>query len=163
MKKIILMRHAEASLSPGKLDFERELTDIGKNQANKAAEFIKNIAIDKLLVSSAKRAVQTSEIILSKNNIDVVETLDSFYKSDLEEMLNIVKIQDNIHERLMIISHNPNVQGFIIDVTESDDSYEFLKTTTITPAQICVINLNSDNWSSISLKQGTIDSIFIPI
>ena len=64
--KLFLMRHAEAKEARQMDDIFRELTNKGIQEAEEAAQFLENHKIDKILVSSAKRTMQTAEIIQNK-------------------------------------------------------------------------------------------------
>jgi len=114
VKKLILIRHADAETgSFSTSDFNRKLTDKGKNRAIIQANRIKsmNINPDLIITSNAIRALETTEIIsniLSPNcPIQKVPLLyDDFTSSDFFNLLSKI---DNSIETIALVGHNPNI------------------------------------------------------
>ena len=72
--KLIMVRHGESQANvkgiySGWTDYD--LTERGKEQAEKAGEYLKNINIDKIYSSPIKRALKTAQIISSQINKDI--------------------------------------------------------------------------------------------
>jgi phosphohistidine phosphatase len=164
MKRIILMRHADAEVGLDILDYERNLSELGVRQAQEAADYIgSNIKIDRLLVSSAKRTIQTSEIVVSRSNISEVAILDTLYRSSAESMLDLIRDQDDNIECILLIAHNPSIQMLAIELAKiTAQLNDNLVTKSMFPAQIVVLDYEVSKWAEIKPQQGNIYSIFVP-
>jgi alpha-ribazole phosphatase len=69
MGKLILVRHGESALNTENLFFgqlDPELTEKGRNQANKTKDFLKKIEYSDIYTSPLKRAYETANIINTK-------------------------------------------------------------------------------------------------
>ncbi len=76
MTKIYLVRHgqSEANLKDVFLGQENmDLTELGHEQAERTAEYLKNIHIDKIYASDLTRAYQTSEHTAKKKNLPITK------------------------------------------------------------------------------------------
>jgi phosphohistidine phosphatase len=67
MKTLLLLRHANAEkLAPASSDFERGLNESGRLQARELGAQLKHqLAIDLVLSSAARRARETTELVLA--------------------------------------------------------------------------------------------------
>jgi probable phosphoglycerate mutase len=67
MPLVILMRHGQADNNVNRIlvgrHIESHLTEFGKNQVLDTAKYLKEISIDKVLVSPVVRTVETAEIV----------------------------------------------------------------------------------------------------
>mgnify|MGYP002380490393 CR=1 FL=1 len=115
---LYLIRHSVAeNISINKKDFERELTEDGKQIINKASRawktFIHNFDI--VLSSPLTRAVQTAEII-SKNIQPVPEVIKEnnlgigSRTSDLIDLLNGMDFKN-----IAVVGHQPDLSHHIIN------------------------------------------------
>lgn len=115
---LYLIRHSVAeNISINKKDFERELTEDGKQIINKASRtwktFIHNF--DLILSSPLTRAVQTAEII-SKNIQSVPEVIKEnnlgigCRTSDLIDLLNGMDFKN-----IAVVGHQPDLSHHIIN------------------------------------------------
>ena len=105
--RLMLMRHAKTENGQDKEDFQRMLTDIGKEQAGQAADFLHEHQIDKMLVSYVKRTMQTSAIIAEKAPAEESEMVSELYESDEEAIINLIASQEDRNKHLLVIGHNP--------------------------------------------------------
>jgi len=86
---LIFVRHGESEGNKsnrfnGSLNLP--LTDKGKEQARKTAEYLKKYKIDRIYSSDLSRALETGKIIAKSQNIDVIESkeLREIYGGDFE-------------------------------------------------------------------------------
>lgn len=110
--EILLIRHGSASWDT-KTDIERELTEVGQQEVNAAADWISASGWkpDELWVSPYRRAVQTAAII--NRDWQLRPRLKSSLtpdtpQSELEAMLATFR-----GERLLLVSHNPLLSNAI--------------------------------------------------
>lgn len=109
------MRHAKAEvIKLEKSDFERKLTDKGKNDAQNAAKsLLKDIhKIDLIITSSAKRTFKTAKIVAEEFDIDKNEILcfDELYEAEHNEYLKVIRsIDDTNVNTVLVVGHNPTI------------------------------------------------------
>ena len=137
---LFLIRHSEAEkISPGKRDFDRVLTEGGKELLGSATEYWKKIIVgfDLIITSPLVRAVQTSEIIADKfshkgeilkdNNLAT-----GARTNDLIEILNTFN-----YENIACIGHQPDLSSHVSNFISSNGcSLRF------PPASICKIRFS---------------------
>jgi phosphohistidine phosphatase len=111
MKKLYLLRHADAEVTTGK-DIERKLSNEGHEEATILADAIikKEIICDIILCSSAARARETYVHIDSALRAKAhAQYMDDLYYADISAMLHILRNLDDSCESVLIISHNPTI------------------------------------------------------
>ncbi len=86
--RLILVRHAQTDLNTKRvyqgtrLDFA--LNEVGREQAKKTAEFLKDYKFDLILSSPLKRAIETANIINEKHNNEII-LMNSITERDFGE------------------------------------------------------------------------------
>ena len=118
--EILLIRHGSASWDT-KTDIERELTEVGQQGVNAAADWISASGWkpDELWLSPYRRAVQTAAII--NRDWQLRPRLKSSLtpdtpQSELEAMLATFR-----GERLLLVSHNPLLSNAIAHWHDGDN------------------------------------------
>jgi len=117
MKTLLLMRHAKSSWKQAELpDHERPLNNRGKKDAPVMGSLIKEkeLVPQKIIYSSAVRAKETAILVQNKSGFTgKVDCLDSFYLAEPNVYLEPLRsLPDNI-ERVMVIGHNPGLEGLL--------------------------------------------------
>ena len=162
--RLMLMRHAKTEDGQGKEDFQRMLTDIGKEQADQAADFLHEHQIDKMLVSYVKRTMQTSAIIAEKAPAEESEMVSELYEGDEDAIINLISSQEDRNKHLLVIGHNPLIYNVAMSLSNSNsDKYNELIATSMPTARIIVIDFHDiDSWGKILTQKGDILEIFTP-
>lgn len=151
-KKLVLIRHGEASYPDKGGDFSRALTELGKEQnsfiANKILE--KDCCPEILISSNANRAVQTAQQFakiwgIEKNKI--VERSE-IYESTTLELLKLVNQMNDQFNHAVIFGHNPGLS----DLAEYFTGFNFQLNT----SSALVLEFESSSWSEISKGTGKI-------
>lgn len=138
MVKLYLLRHEKAEKSASS-DFERALTEKGKERALKTASLMKEkkYVPDIVLVSGALRARETFEFFNKKLDFsDKVIFLDKLYSAD--SFLMRIIIQEYGREgnkSIMVIAHNPELEEISFVITG--------KTIEMKPGHMAVIEIPS--------------------
>lgn len=109
MKSLTLLRHAktEADSASGD-DVDRELTDSGRQDADRVGSEIRDLGLeyDLVLASPARRAAQTVERVGGLTpNWD-----GRIYNAATEDLLGIVRSAPAEVDRLMVVGHNPGFE-----------------------------------------------------
>jgi phosphohistidine phosphatase len=161
MKKLILMRHAEAINATVELDdFHRPLSDYGTRQASGIKnDFIKMAITPQLvLVSNAVRTRKTAEIlvagIIEATNIQYMQNL---YLCSYQELLNIITATDKNINELMVIAHNPSLYELTYHLASHDEMIEEFPT-----AGIAIFELDITDWQQISHQHHKISNFITP-
>lgn len=163
MKRIILIRHAEAENSILVPDIDRDLSLKGIQQAEASTNFISQFPVDKILVSPTERAIQTLSIILKKSDVNDIDTLSEIYQGPLDDIEAIIFQQDNTVNSLLIIGHNPYIHQLAMGMIEPDSKqYESITGAVMSNAKVIVIDFNVADWQELSSVKGLIHSTFDP-
>lgn len=124
MKTILLVRHAKSSWDDFSLsDEERPLNDRGRKNAPEMAKRLlkKNIPIDVILSSTAKRAATTAELFakeydIKKKSIILVPEL---YMASQEAFLRTIRNAPSTAQSIAIFSHNDGITQFANALSET--------------------------------------------
>jgi phosphohistidine phosphatase len=117
MKIILLVRHAHSSWNDHALsDFERKLTEAGKEDARTMARRLhkKGIEIDSFVSSAAKRAESTAKIFMTEYGADknLLKLMSSLYNPSVKNLYDAVENSDDNQETVALFSHNPGITDF---------------------------------------------------
>jgi len=147
MVTLYLVRHAEAEATPA--DFDRELTPYGKEQARNLGNYLKTreIPLDKIICSSAVRALTTAKLIAAPLG-HTVHPDPAIYNASLDTLVQTLK-NINSTSSILLVGHNPGVTlllNYLADTTEES----------LSPCSLRIIELPADDWSSITAHSGQI-------
>ncbi|WP_349827887.1 SixA phosphatase family protein [Brevibacterium litoralis] len=125
MPILVLARHCEAG--PAATDIDRPLTDHGRGQADRAAEFLAGYDLDMIVRSEARRTVETSEPVVeaqkkrrsaaeeSGTAPDLEVTTDAtLYMAGVEDWLEVLSTIPPEARGAYVVGHQPTV-GAVID------------------------------------------------
>ncbi len=123
MKRLILMRHAKSDWSQGGLtDFERPLSKRGVKDASKMGKWMaQNLEMPEIILcSTARRTQQTLQLLLLALRLEeadyghiIEQHLESMYLSSAANLRQLVHSHLNRYESLMMIAHNPGLDGLL--------------------------------------------------
>ncbi len=117
LKKLLIVRHAKSDQSFFGNDFERPLNDRGKADAPEMAKRLKEkqIKLDALVASPAKRAKKTAEIFAETfgKPVDEIIFISALYHAQPEVFYEVISaLPDNLNA-VAIFSHNPGITYFV--------------------------------------------------
>lgn len=163
--RLLLMRHAQAENGVTAQDVQRILTEQGKLEAAEAAIFLRDYQIDKIIVSYAKRTIQTSNIIQEKVTPGEIEIVTELYQLSQENAIKLLAAQEDRNKHILVIGHNPIIYNIALDLSNSNSKkYDHLIATAMHTAQIVIIDFPSINsWEEILKSKGNIIEIFVPV
>ena len=158
------MRHANTESDTSKIDINRILTDLGKREAQQAADFLKDYQIDKTIVSHAKRTMQTGKIIINQLGIDEADIASELYEGDEDAIMDVLSSQESYNKHILVIGHNPLIYNIILSLADKNSAhYNLLLESAMPAARIVIIDFdNMVNWHDLRKKEGKITSIFTP-
>ncbi|MFP4518748.1 MAG: SixA phosphatase family protein [Oceanicaulis sp.] len=126
MPRLIVMRHAKAiDRLEAEDDFERGLTERGREDAARAAEAIREAGLgaDHALVSPARRTRETFQTIADAvGNPPVTDPMALYHAStEMLERAVLTALSDGARS-IVLVGHNPGVGGFAHSLAASAQS-----------------------------------------
>ncbi len=112
MRQLLLLRHAKSSWDDPKLpDHARSINARGRRAAAAMRKAIRDLGLvpDVVLVSSARRTLQTLEALEPWDETPLVEPLDALYLASPEQILEVLHTVAETARSVMVIAHNPGL------------------------------------------------------
>lgn len=152
--KLHLLRHAKTeAISITGRDSDRKLVEKGIKQAERLADFLKNLKNIEIHCSSSKRTRETFEII-SKNLPEAnVHFTSELYLCSHYELLNYIN-NLKTNKDLLILGHNNGLSDFATQLT---GNFINLKT-----AGYVQLDSNNNNWSELSFETANLVNSYRP-
>ena len=158
MKTLFLLRHAKSSWTrPDLADFERPLNDRGERAAPFMGEFMarEGLAPSIILCSPAMRAKQTAQLVKSSGTLEAdIRFEHRIYEASPQGLRQVVFELDDTYASVMLVGHNPGIEGFIRFLT---GHLEPMPT-----AAFAVIKLNVDKWDETCDGCGALQNVYRP-
>ncbi|MBW6471959.1 MAG: histidine phosphatase family protein [Anaerolineaceae bacterium] len=159
MKTLLIMRHAKSSWKEQELpDHDRPLKKKGRKDVANMAKLIKKKALvpDLILSSTAIRAKETATLLMEKLNLkDRLELVEDFYMAEPETYIQKIATVPNKLEILLIVGHNPGLEGLVMTLGD--------KISSLPTGSIAKIYLFIDKWSELTTETaGEINKLWIP-
>src|SRR5262245_35321874 len=167
MLTLLLLRHAKSSWDDTSLDdFERTLNKRGEAAAPRMGQFMAQhgLAPDLVLCSTALRARQTLDLVLPKlSERPQVIYEDSFYLVAPSVMLARLQAVDPKQRSVMIVGHDPGMQGLALDMAGDGDPKLLQALSAKFPtAGLAVIRFKSRLWSKVAAGAGRLELFATP-
>lgn len=166
-KTLFLLRHAKSSWSaPAHSDFERPLNRRGERSAAVIGIMMKQekIAPDLILCSSARRTLQTRDIIYPymPRNCPVEET-SRIYEASVRDIFAVLsELPDNVQKPLLI-GHNPGLEQLTMSLCGAAGGEELARVQEKFPTgALATIELTIDTWSDIAPGKGRLRHFVAP-
>ncbi|MCA1758440.1 MAG: histidine phosphatase family protein [Bacteroidales bacterium] len=118
MKRVVIVRHAKSVPYGYEDDFNRDLTDRGKNDANLVSSELlqKRINPDILISSPAKRALKTARIFadnLEFERSQIKEIKEIYNGLTTSEFLKLIQTLPDEAGTVFFFGHNPGFHFFV--------------------------------------------------
>ncbi len=116
---LVVMRHAKSDWSGTEPDHERGLTRRGTRQAGEAGAWLAgNVEVDLAVVSTAKRARRTWELVAAELGREPELRLeDRLYGATVEGLVELVRGLPETAPTVLLLGHNPDVEDLVEDLT----------------------------------------------
>ena len=155
MLTLYLLRHAKSSWNDAsQRDFERPLSDRGREACALIGEFIeeKGIEFDLVLVSTAVRTRETIDLVKQRAKLrSEVRYDDRIYEATVSQLLEVISQVENYRENVLLVGHNPGMEELLTLLTGVH-----LRVTT---ANFAKIKIQATRWSDSLANTGTLDWI----
>ena len=142
MKELFIIRHAKSSWAePMQADFDRPLNERGKKDAPFMAEELRkrNIPIDLLLTSDAKRATATCHCFSNEFPQAKILIEPKLYQASSKNFYEVVQNIDDQYSHVAIFSHNTGLTDFVNDPCN-------VHVDIVPTCGIYAIKIAIDNW-----------------
>ena len=117
MFELILMRHAKSDWHSHTADIDRPLNHRGRQDAVAMGEYLKqkNLAPERMLVSSARRTQETASLLLTNLALDEENVIvdEALYLADRETLIETIELYASDGQRLLVLAHNPGLDYLI--------------------------------------------------
>ncbi len=112
MRQLLLLRHAKSSWDDPRLaDHARPINARGRRAAGAMADAMRDLGLapDVVLVSSARRTLQTLEAISPIEGSPIVEPMDALYLAAWPSLLDVLRGVRETARSVLLIGHNPGL------------------------------------------------------
>ena len=117
MRQLLLLRHAKSSWDdPSLADHARPLNARGRRAATAMAAAMRDLGLspDVVMVSSARRTLQTLEAISPFADSPLIEPMDDLYLAPWPRMLDLLRDAPETARSVMLIGHNPGLHDLAL-------------------------------------------------
>jgi phosphohistidine phosphatase len=153
MKNLFLLRHAKSvPASDGLRDLDRSLNDHGRRQAEHVGKYLKqqNIVLDLVLSSTALRARETTQLVLTAAECEVEVRYDQkIYEASRQQLLEVISEIEEDKSVVLLVGHNPGLEELLRHLT--DHSWP------MGTATLAKVNLAMSEWNKITRQKGQLD------
>lgn len=148
MKKLLLIRHAQATHEGGYIDFERPLTPKGIREATTMAERVmgKGIKPQLLISSPALRTMGTADIFTEHLSLHQPHTNKDIYDATPKTLLEVISRFNDGDDFVALVGHNPGISEIMYYLTGSPQQMD--------TSGIALIELDIESWAEITEDAG---------
>lgn len=119
MRQLLLLRHAKSSWDDPKLpDHARPLNARGKRAVTAMARAMRELGLapDVVLVSSARRTLQTLEALAPLADSPIIMPMDDLYLAPWTGMVALIRRVPETVRSVLLIGHNPGLHDLALSL-----------------------------------------------
>jgi len=158
MKKLLLIRHAEAEGYTEQGDFARPLSGRGKSDTEKLAKKLKDLQLlpQEIVSSPALRTTTTATKIIEELGLNAPKFNQAVYEASERTLLNVINHFPNSVDFMALVGHNPGISYLLLNLTG--------KVRDVPPcAAIMVVFEDADSWHEVGHESGVITYYTSPL
>jgi phosphohistidine phosphatase len=109
---LLLLRHAKSSWNnPGLTDHDRPLNSRGRQAAAAMRVVMQQLGLapDVVLVSTARRTLETLAALEPWERTPTIQSMDGLYLADVPQLLSILREVPDSARSVLLIGHNPGL------------------------------------------------------
>ncbi|HXT82303.1 MAG TPA: histidine phosphatase family protein [Acetobacteraceae bacterium] len=121
MHQLLLLRHAKSAWDDATLaDRDRPLNARGRRAASVMRQVMRDLGLipDVILVSSAKRTLETLEALEPWDDTPLVESLDALYLATGPQLLSALQMVAETVRSVLLIGHNPGLHQLALTLAD---------------------------------------------
>ena len=119
MHQLLLLRHAKAALAEaGGPDRERPLNAFGRRAATTLRRTMRELGLvpDLVLVSTARRTLETLEALEPWDDTPLIEPMDELYLASAARLLDALRGVAETVRGVLLIGHNPGLHDLAMEL-----------------------------------------------
>lgn len=166
MKTLGLLRHGKSSWDDPELrDFDRPLKRRGREASVRLGEELRRrkLHFDRVLASPATRVIETLNHF-EKGFGEPLKPVfrDDIYAASSQGLLNIVQATADRVNRLLLVGHNPGLQGLAFALASDEDPLATAVAEHYPTAALALIELPVASWAQVGPNSGRIAEFLRP-
>ncbi len=168
MRQLLLLRHAKSSQegvrgAPEGADHSRALNPAGITAATAmgAAMRALGLAPDMVLVSSAKRTLQTLDALEPWEETPLIEPMDNLYLATAAQILAVLRGVSQTVRSLMVIGHNPGLHDLALMLADGRGAAAARLAGGFPTCTLAEFTL-APHWSSLAPGSGRLERFLSP-
>jgi phosphohistidine phosphatase len=117
MRQLLLLRHAKSSWDdPAQSDHARPLNARGRSAAAGVRQAMRDLGLvpDVVLVSSARRTLQTLEALAPWDETPIIEPMNGLYLASAAQIVQTLQGMSDTVRSVMVIGHNPGLHDLAL-------------------------------------------------
>lgn len=165
VRRLIITRHAKAAWPEGVPDLERPLAERGRRDAPRAGRFLAESALvpDRVICSPAARTRETFGLISSAwESVPPVDYDEGVYAAGLAALLAVVRGAPPASRVLMVVGHNPGMQGLTLALAGEGDSAGLARVREKYPTCAIAVLEVAGTWASVGLGSAALERFVVP-
>jgi phosphohistidine phosphatase len=151
-RELMLLRHGKSSWETPTDDFDRDVTDKGKQHAQEIGIWLKQHKKipDHVLCSPATRAQVTAEIVCQQLEItkDDIKFDHKIYNANVSDIFNVLKTCPPQCRRVLLVGHNPSIEMIIHHLTSNQNVSDVDTREPVRPATLVCFAIDED-WNKL--------------
>jgi phosphohistidine phosphatase len=166
MRRLILLRHAEAVVFAQQGDRERALSERGRRDAVFVGEYLssEHLLPDMVLLSPARRTRETFEPIKIALPDVAMQEEPHIYNALPEHLLDLIQAAPLPVKTLMMVGHNPGFEDVARELIGFGDRYAHARLAQgFQTAGLVVIDFSVEAWSDPLSRKGRLDRYVTPV
>ena len=154
MRRLLLLRHAEAAPTGSAPDRDRPLALRGRDAATLMGDYLAENGLrpDLALVSPARRTRETWDLVREALGDVPARFEEGLYESRAETLLSLVEGADASLGTLLLVGHNPGLAELGLTLAGEGENASKIAGN-FPPAALAVLKLDGEAWSD--LQPGT--------
>jgi phosphohistidine phosphatase len=168
-KSLWVLRHAKA-VPQGRDDHGRPITARGRRQATEVGRHVARAPVtgatrpELVLSSSARRALQTAELVVAELGGEVELVVEHrLYQADPDDVVDILRELGHAPSSVLVVGHNPTVYELALLMVDREDTAGNAALEQGFPtATLAVIGVGAASWARLASGTGTLLDLHTP-
>ena len=165
MRRLMLLRHAKAAPPDGMADIDRPLAERGRQALPRVAAHLADEQLfpDLALVSTARRARETWEVVAPRLGEVPARFEPRIYEAPVDRLLKVVREVGPEVRTLLMVGHNPGFEDLAKLLIGHGDRYAFARMAQRYPtAGLAVLDFAAEDWRAVAPGTGRLDRFVTP-
>ncbi len=164
MTELLIYRHGHAEDQGIDSDFDRELRDKGKRNAQRIGIWLArhDLVPDYVMTSPATRARRTAEKTVKTMGLgaEVIKRVSELYLASEKDLLLQLRQVPNEARRVMLVGHNPGLEQLLVDIS-SNQVPSNAKGNILSPAALAWLKLDC-GWDQLGADKAQLVETVYP-